>query len=261
MDDNTLTPNLPDGVDRDEAAALEATWRALGGIDAPAPPTGRMRARLDAVVDAVHGTGGQASAFAEATADKPRVITFRMKGSRLALQGLAAAAVLLIGIGIGRYVAPRPVPLATGAPSSDTAQIAAMRSEVHDLREMVSLSLMQQQSASERIKGVSWTDRIDQPSDQIVASLLDTLMHDPNVNVRLATIDALERYASRDDVRRGTIEAVDHQLSPLVQIALIDFMVKTNERESVPTLRRLAMDPQADSTVRSRAQWGLQQLG
>ena len=95
----------------------------------------------------------------------------------------------------------------------------------------------------------------------MVAALLDALMHDPNVNVRLATIDALERFASREEVRRGTIQAVQQQPSPLVQIALIDFMVKTNERESVPTLRRLAEDPQADSAVRARATWGLQQLG
>jgi hypothetical protein len=88
-------------------------------------------------------------------------------------------------------------------------------------------------------------------------------MHDSNVNVRLATIDALERFATREDVRRGTIQAVQQQqqASPLVQIALIDFMVKTNERESVPTLQRLAVDPQVNAAVRTRAAWGLQQLG
>jgi len=248
MDDNTLTPRLPDGVDRGEAAALESTWRALGDIDAPVPPSDRMRARLDAAI----GAETQPSIFAEATADMPRVITFHVKARRLVLQGCAAAALIGIGVLIGHHHMT--------SPDASVAEIASMRAEVHDLREMVSLSLMQQQSASERIKGVSWTGRIDQPSDQIVGSLLDTLMHDPNVNVRLATIDALERYASRDDVRRGTILAIERQTSPLVQIALIDFMVKTNEREGAPTLRRLAMDPQADSTVRSRAQWGLQQL-
>ena len=49
--------------------------------------------------------------------------------------------------------------------------------------------------------------------------------------------------------------------SPLVQIALIDFMVKENERESIGTLRRLSQDPQVDGAVRARAAWGLQQLG
>ena len=136
-----------------------------------------------------------------------------------------------------------------------------MRGELRDLREMIALSLMQQQSASDRLKGVSWSGQIDRPSSEVVAALLDTLMHDPNVNVRLATIDALERFASQDVVRRGTIQAVDRQVSPLVQIALIDFMVKVNERESIGTLRRLSEDPKVNAAVRARAAWGLQQLG
>jgi hypothetical protein len=217
----------------------------LGAIDSPLPDSERMRARLDAVIDAVEHTH---------TVPRPRLF------DSYVLQGLAAAAMLVIGIGIGWFAADR-----TGGtrptPNDSTAQIAAMRSEMHDLREMVSLSLMQQQSASERLKGVTWTGQLDRPSGEVVSALLDALMHDPNVNVRLATIDALERFASREEVRRGTIQAVSQQPSPLVQIALIDFMVKTNERESVPALRRLAMDPQVNDAVRARAAWGVQQLG
>src|SRR4030095_10086933 len=100
--------------------------------------------------------------------------------------------------------------------AQSASEIGAMRSEIRELREMVSLSLMQQQSASDRLKGVTWTGQLDRPSGEVVSALLDALMHDPNVNVRLATIDALERFASRDDVRRAAIEAVNRQMSPLV---------------------------------------------
>jgi hypothetical protein len=244
---------LPDGVDQREADELDATWQMLGRIETPEPDSDRMRARLDAVIDAVeHGhfdRGAEGSAPLRSGA---------RSFHSYVLQGLAAAAVLLIGIGIGRYGAPNK---ARPAATDSSSEIAAMRSEMHDLREMVSLSLMQQQSASERLKGVTWTGQLDRPSGEIVSALLDALMHDPNVNVRLATIDALERFASREEVRRGTIQAVQQQPSPLVQIALIDFMVKTHERESVPTLQRLAMDPQVNDAVRARAAWGLQQLG
>jgi len=249
MEHEKLGRLLPDGVEQREADELDATWRMLGAIDAPAPDSERMRARLDAVIDAVEQTQAPA---------RPREVRTYV------LQGLAAAAVLVIGISIGWYARPGGSAFGGTRPPSDTSsvsEIAAMRSEMHDLREMVSLSLMQQQSASERIKGVTWTGQLDRPSGEIVTALLDALMHDPNVNVRLATIDALERFASRDDVRRGTIDAVQRQASPLVQIALIDFMVKTNERESVATLRQLAMDPQVNDAVRARAAWGLQQLG
>ena len=243
MEHEKLSRLLPDGVDPAESEALDATWRLLGAIDAPAPDSERMRARLDAVIDAVE--------HAQAPA-RPRAL------HSYVLQGLAAAALLLMGIGIGWFAGSER---ARSTEAGATSEIAAMRSEMHDLREMVSLSLMQQQSASERIKGVTWTGTLDRPSGEVVSALLDALMHDPNVNVRLSTIDALERFASREDVRRGTIEAVESQPSPLVQIALIDFMVKTNERESATTLRRLAMDPQANDAVRARAAWGLQQLG
>ena len=126
---------------------------------------------------------------------------------------------------------------------------------------MVSLSLMQQQSASERLKGVSRTGQLERPSGELVAALLDTLMHDPNVNVRLATIDALKRSATRDAVRRGVIDALPRQISPLVQIALIDFMVEKSGRDAVETLRRLSNDAMADEAVRARALQGLQQIG
>jgi len=257
MEHEPLSRLIPDGVDEREAHDLDATWRMLGALDAPSPDSERMRARIDAVIEAIES--------------EPRVLQPSRWQSH-ALQGLAAAAVLVIGIGIGWFSAGRSAgsertrPTVTDggtrpAAEDATQQIAAMRSEMHDLREMVSLSLMQQQSATERLKGVSWTGQLDRPSSEVVSALLDTLMHDPNVNVRLATIDALERFASQDEVRRGTIQAVRQQPSPLVQVALIDFMVKTHERESLPVLRQLAMDPQANDAVRARAAWGLQQLG
>ena len=249
MENDKLNRLLPDDVDRREAESLDATWRMLDAIDAPAPDSDRMRARLDAVVDAVERA---------APAVAPRWCGRRgVDGGRFyAMQGLAAAAVLIVGVAIGRFA----VPDAT-RPADCSSEIAAMRTEMRELREMVSLSLMQQQSASDRLKGVTWTGQLDRPSGEVLSALLDALMHDPNVNVRLATIDALERFASREDVRRAAIEAVDRQMSPLVQIALIDFLVKTNERQSAPTLRRLAQDPRVNDAVRSRAAWGLQRLG
>jgi hypothetical protein len=240
MEHDKLSRLLPDDIDRREADGLDATWRMLGAIETPAPASERMRTRFDAVIDAVE----------HAPAPRRRRVRF------YAVQGLAAAAILIVGIAIGRFVMPG----ATRPPDS-TSEISAMRSEMRELREMVSLSLMQQQSATDRLKGVTWTGQLDRPSAEVVSALLDALMHDPNVNVRLATIDALERFASREDVRRAAIAAVDRQMSPRVQIALIDFLVKTNERQSAPTLRRLVQDPRVNDAVRSRAAWGLQQLG
>jgi HEAT repeat protein len=163
-----------------------------------------------------------------------------------------AAAVLLLGVVLGRR---------TIAPPGPDPQIAALRQEVRDVRQMVTLSLLQQQSASERLKGVTWTGRIDEPGGEVVTALLDVLMHDPNVNVRLASVDALRRFGQRESVRRGAVDALPHQKSPLVQIALIDFLVDIAGRESAATLRGLSQEPMLDQAVRDRAAWALQQVG
>jgi hypothetical protein len=168
------------------------------------------------------------------------------------LQAAAAVLVLVVGIQIGRGLDAQP---------SASPDMRALREEVRDLRQMVTLSLMQQQSASERLKGVSYSNQLDRPGNEVVSALIDTLMHDSNVNVRLASIDALKRFAERDSVRTAAIRALDAQTSPLVQMALIDFVVETQERGALDALRKLAGDAGANQAVRARARWGIDHLG
>ena len=179
-----------------------------------------------------------------------------MAWHRFALAG-AAAMVILAAFVAGLYW-PRP-----GAASQEALQasnLAEVRGELHQMREMLTLSLMQQQSATERLRGVSGSAQIDQPGNEIVRALLDTLMHDSNVNVRLACVDALRRFSRQDQVRQGTIQALNESAFPLVQIALIDYMVETKDKAAVDALRRLSEDSMANEAVRGRAVWGLQQL-
>ena len=56
------------------------------------------------------------------------------------------------------------------------------------MRQLVTLSLLQQQSAGDRLQGVNWSYRVEQPDTAVLAALLTTVNHDPNVNVRLAAV-------------------------------------------------------------------------
>jgi hypothetical protein len=225
-----------------EADGLNETWQMLGTVPADRPDSAAMRARFTAAID-----GYQHGLQVERTGPG-RFARIRIYGLELA----AAAAVLVLGVGIGRQTAP---------PAAADPQLAMLREELRDMRQMVTLSLLQQQSASERLRGVSFTTQIEQPGSEVTLALLDTLMHDANVNVRLATIDALKRFAARESVRRGVVEALARQTSPLVQIALIDFVVETNNPDAAGTLRRLLGDPMLDQAVRGRATRALQQIG
>lgn len=187
----------------------------------------------------------------------PQDASWWMAWYRPALMGILA---LLM---VTAFVAGRLWPRAVSAQppgSSSSADLTELHRELHEMREMLTLSLMQQQSASERLRGVSSSNQVDQPGTEIVGALLDALRHDSNVNVRLACVDALRRFSAQDVVRRGTVQALAESSFPLVQIALIDFMIETKDREAVGALRRLSQDATVNEAVRDRAAWGLQQL-
>jgi HEAT repeat protein/putative zinc finger protein len=241
---------------REEFESLEQVWSGLGDIPGERPDTGMMRARFDQMLDG-HAPG---LAAARASSGGWKGINARLAGwwpgwaGQPLVQAGFAAGMLVVGVCAGS------LGRAPAAPPQPAADLVELRQELHDMREMLTLSLMQQQSAGERLRGVSGSSQIEQPGTEIVRALLDTLMHDPNVNVRLASVDALRRFAGQDVVRQATIEALGESSFPLVQIALIDFMVETKDKRALDALRRLSEDAMTNEAVRGRAAWGVQQL-
>ena len=144
--------------------------------------------------------------------------------------------------------------------SGGGAEIAQLREEVNNMRQLVALSLLQQQSASERLRGVSWAYRVEPPDTQMLDALLSTVNHDPNINVRLAAVDALHPFAESSAVREKVMQALAMQNAPLVQVALIDLLVDLKEKDAARPLERIAADGSADAGVRQRAQWALERL-
>ncbi len=167
------------------------------------------------------------------------------------LQMVLPAFFLLIGVVIGHVV--------TGE-AGGQGQVVQLRTELEQMKSLVALSLLQQQSASERLRGVTWGTRLDEADRKVLRALVSTMNSDPSVNVRLAAVDALQQYTENEEVRDGLVRSLSTQDSPLVQIALIDAMVHMREHRSVAVLRHLADDKQLNQAVRQRARWGLQQL-
>ena len=125
---------------------------------------------------------------------------------------------------------------------------------------MLTLSLIRQSAATERIRGVSAAARIDDPPSEIVGALIATLGGDPSVNVRLACVRALERFSSQPAVREGVIHAVTREASPLVSMALIEFIVETRDQSAVDALRLVSRDMGRDEAVRDAATRGFERL-
>lgn len=239
---------------RAEWLDVEGIWQRLGDVPGAPVPSARMRERFVAVLAAERAP--------EDLRPASRTVPGRTWGpppawtARPLVQLAMAASLFVAGVLAGRVAPRQPASPAPGT-AAPTMEIAEMRTELRDMRQMLTLSLLQQQSATERLRGVSGTAQIERPDTELVTALLDTLLHDPNVNVRLAAIDALRRVSDRADVRNGARQAVHDRTAPLLQVAAIDFMVETRDPEAPALFRQLASDAKVDAAVRERAQWGL----
>ncbi len=258
-----------------EAALVARLW---DGLAAPGEgvPSQRMRARFDAALAvererpenaplAFHGRGGGA---AESASDRSQAPTFAARPAPFR-RFLPLAAMLLLGLGLGYLTFGR-----------QGGEVALLRREVGDLHSMVALSLLEKGSVSERLQGVAYSrdaavsldlgdlrgggrreeeSRPDSTAsraapaaerEQIVAALFARLLEDPNVNVRLAALEALRPLAARDDRRSEFVAAVARQDSPLVALSLIDLLLESGTAAARHDLEQLLANDQLDPVVR-----------
>ncbi len=235
---------------RAEADSLGPIWHRLARIPL-AQPSPAMRRRFYERLDAYQQglLESPLPARTSATASKWNLAD-RLRAwfpMRPAFQAVFGAAVLAIGFFAGYHVDDK----------RDNTQVSQLRTEVNNMRQMVTLSLLQQQNASERLKGVNWSYRVEQSDTEVLSALLYTVNHDANVNVRLAAIDALHTFADSPIARKGLVQAIAKQDSPMVQVALIDTLAELHDSQALPALQALSKDAGANPQVRQRAQWAL----
>jgi hypothetical protein len=239
---------------RTEVAELNAVWRALGTLESeslnPVAAEPAMKARFMEVLEAYKAGAGQLSVLPHA-GPGPYGVLARFPAAPVWQLALAAS-LLIGGVFLGRFEA-RP------QPPVSSPEVAQLKGEVESLRQLVALSMLQQQSPSARLRGVSYSEAMTQPDRQVEQALLSAVNHDSNVNVRLSAVDALQRFAT-PEVIRAMVDAIPVQDSPLVQIALLDMLAQLNANSAAPQLTRISQDARMDEVVRQRAAWALQKL-
>lgn len=154
-----------------------------------------------------------------------------------------AAAVFVAGLLVGDVFTPF---------SQRQAQMDTLTAEVSDMRELLMMRLLADTSPAERMRAVNISQELSASDSKVVDALLRTLNHDPNVNVRIAAVQALVGHASHPEVRAGLIHSIDSQESPVVQVALADAMLDLQESNSVDAFQKLLEREQLDTNVRDK---------
>lgn len=173
----------------------------------------------------------------------------------------AAAAVLLVmvGVAVGYYVNRYNVQQERlAAIEKEKAEIEAENLKLKD--NMLSL-IGNENSASQRIRGVNVAlNEISYADDEVVSALVTTLNEDKNSNVRLAALEALSKFHQEPAVRKALVTSLSKQDDPVVQIALIQLMVKMKEKGVLKDLNRIIEDNNSIQPVKDEAHSGILKL-
>jgi len=234
-----------------ELAATRQLWQRLATVPTPEPRP-EMQTRFYAMLDS----------FEMEQAAKPQpfwarwTVYVQQRWSANRAAQLAYSLLLLsIGAAAGYWLQqPQEQDIAY------QERIDTLSVQVQEMRQMMMLSLLENPSATERLRAVGFTKDIPEADSHVIDALLMTLNNDPNVNVRLVTLEALADLAHDARVREGLVQSLTRQESPLVQVALADVMVKLQEKRSLKPLRQLLRQPGTNDLVKSKLAQTIKEL-
>jgi hypothetical protein len=166
---------------------------------------------------------------------------------------VAAALILLgSGIGIGAALKSRPAP-----ETSTNETLAALRQEIKEMKEQVMLNMIDDESASQRIKAVSYSEDMSSPNQQVIDVLINTLNQDKNVNVRLAALYSLQRFSDRRAVRDSLVNSLRIQKEPIIQVVLINLLAEKRDTRAIKPIQDIMTDKKTLKEVKDAAQRSL----
>jgi predicted anti-sigma-YlaC factor YlaD len=230
-------------------SALAQTLDALDALPS-APPDPALRRNFYAMIEEEKSSATSVTAAAARQRQSGRASFWRW-----ILVPTAAGALALGGFLAGTRYAP-----ASGIDDATKREIAGLRARVDSVGQLVGLSLLQQRSTSERLQAVLATLDQKNPDQRMIAALIGALALDPSTNVRLSALDALYPHANQAVVRSSVLATLPREQNPLVQVAMIDFLVAARDRAAVPEFEQITRDDALDAVVRDAATRGLAQL-
>lgn len=139
-------------------------------------------------------------------------------------------------------------------------QLSELKTEVQNMKEIVMLTMLKEESPSQRLQAVGYTNELQAPDSKVLDALTETLNHDKNVNVRLAAAYSLANYADRQSVRDSLVASLSQQSEPIIQVVLMNILVERKESNAITSIRRIISDEKTLKEVKEVAQKGLKVL-
>lgn len=166
----------------------------------------------------------------------------------------AGVALLIAGAFLGRIIQPNP------KTDASTAQLTELRSEVTEMKKMMMFTMLNEESASQRIKAVNYAEEIPNPDLKVINALITTLNKDKNVNVRLAALYSLTRFTDNQFVRDSLVKSLEIQTEPIIQITLMNILTDKKESKAVAPMKKIMSEKNVMKEVKETAKKGIEVL-
>jgi len=182
---------------------------------------------------------------------KSKILSFNFASP---IRKIAAACIILFaGILIG-------VLIKYPATNTSTEQLSDMKKDIKDMKETLMFTLLKDESASQRIKAVSYAEEMPNPNQQIIHALINTLNEDKNVNVRLAALYSVNKFSGDGAVRDSLVQSLSKQTEPIIQIVLINMLMEKNETRAIQPIRDIISRANTMNEVKEIGKKALKEL-
>jgi hypothetical protein len=141
-----------------------------------------------------------------------------------------------------------------------SSEVAELKVEMQMMKEAMMLSLLSEESASDRIQAVSYAEELHKPNPKILQALIHTLNTDENLNVRLAAANSIGKFLDDPDVVESLVASLRTQKEPLVQIALITILTDKKETKAIESIREIISNKETLPPVKEIAEQGLKKI-
>ncbi len=242
-----------------EWAALQEISRKLDHLPETPEPSLRLREQFYAMLDTHQREADAPSPFALALGKIDRFFAALLP-SQPVPQFAFALTLLVAGLFVGQQFTTEHTPPDVASNDSDKKELAALRAQVNSIGQLVTYSIQQQRSTSERMQAVMATMELKSPDRKVLTDLVGSLALDPSINVRLSIVEALAQHANDSLVRAGVLSVLPRESAPLVQVAMIELLAGTRDEMSKRVFEKLSHDGTVDQNVREAARRALAAL-
>ncbi len=191
----------------------------------------------------------------KAVLDESKVVSLQKntKSSWRTVLQIAATIVLVIAAYLYGKIEPKETVI-------HTTEVATLKNEKIEQKKAMTISLIENESASKRLQAVNYAEELDEPGNEILKALVDKMHYDHHANVRLAAAEALAKFSDVEIVRNAFVNALYKEQDPSMQIELIHILVTIQEKRAVPAMEKLLREEETPKYVKDQVYIGLPSL-